>query len=73
MKNILDGKMEGRRPRGRPLAHSVVRQHQGVVRAQLSRMYEIGQSEREVWHQISNQTWTQESNEIDLELESQYW
>ncbi|KAK3731017.1 hypothetical protein RRG08_066033 [Elysia crispata] len=35
---------------------------QGVVRAQLS---EIGQSEREVWRQISSQPWTQDGNEID--------
>ena len=58
MKNILEGKMEGRRPRGRPRAQwcDNIREWSGHSLAECTRLA----NQREVWRQISSQPWTQD-------------
>ena len=58
MKNILEGKMEGRRPRGRPRAQwcDNIKEWSGHSLAECTRMA----NQREVWRQISSQPWTQD-------------
>ncbi|KAK3783911.1 hypothetical protein RRG08_031774 [Elysia crispata] len=46
--DLIMKRQDGGQNTTRQASSSVVRQHQGAVRAQLSRMYEIGQSERDV-------------------------
>ena len=63
VKNILVGKMEGRRLRDRPPAQwcNNIEEWSGHSLAECPRLANL----REVWRQISGQPWTQESTEID--------
>ena len=62
-KNILEGKMEGRRPRGRPQAQSCdnIKEWSGHSLAERTTLA----NQRDVWRQISSQSWTQDGTEID--------
>ncbi|KAK3696098.1 hypothetical protein RRG08_061873 [Elysia crispata] len=63
VKNILEGKMEGRRLRGRPPAQwcDNIKEWSSHILAECTRLA----NQREVWRQISGQLWTQESTDID--------
>ena len=58
MKNILEGRMEGSRPRGRPRAQwsDNVKEWSGHNLAECTRLAE----QRDLWRRISSQPWRQD-------------